>query len=162
MADNRGRAPPLEDEPDRTKAAPPGTTAPGDPAAAGTPPPRPDADGQRPVAASRWVPNPSLVALLVWLASLPAAVIAVRLLRPGDPFALRTALVPLAAAAAGLVIVGFASWRFRAELVSGFAAGLFAGWAAFTLRLALHGTPFGFSGLGSDAGRLAAMANRYS
>ncbi|MDR0346374.1 MAG: arabinofuranosyltransferase [Nocardiopsaceae bacterium] len=108
------------------------------------------------------MPNPALVALLIWLASLPTAVFAVHLFKPGDPFQLRTALVPLAAAGAILVIVGFASWRWRAELVSGIAAGLFAGWAAFTLRLALNGTPFGFSGLGSDAGRLAAMANRYS
>jgi hypothetical protein len=28
--------------------------------------------------------------------------------------------------------------------------------------VALHGTPFGFGGLGSDAGRMAAMANRYA
>jgi hypothetical protein len=33
---------------------------------------------------------------------------------------------------------------------------------AFTLRVALHGTPYGFGGLVSDAGRLATMANTYS
>ncbi|HZC39599.1 MAG TPA: arabinofuranosyltransferase [Streptosporangiaceae bacterium] len=90
------------------------------------------------------------------------AVIAVRLMRPGDPFSLGPALVPLAAAAAGVVILAVLAWRLGAELASGVAAGLFAGWIAFTLRLALHGTPFGFGGLGHDAGRLAAMANRYA
>ncbi len=54
------------------------------------------------------------------------------------------------------------AWRGRAELVSGLAAGLLAGWIAFTMRLALHGTPFGFGGLGGDAGRMAGMANRYA
>lgn len=94
--------------------------------------------------------------------SLPAAVIAVRLIRPGDPFILRPALVPLAGAGVGLVIMAIIARRGRAELVSGLAAGLFAGWIAFTLRLAINGTPFGFGGLGNDAGRLAAMANRYA
>ena len=61
-----------------------------------------------------------------------------------------------------MIAVGLASRRLPADLASGIGAGLFGGWVAFTLRTALHGTPFGFGGLGSDAGRLAAMANRYS
>jgi hypothetical protein len=105
--------------------------------------------------------NPSLAALLVWLGCLPVAVAAVRLIRPGDPFDLRTAMVPVAVGAAGLAIMAIVARRVQAELVSGVAAGLLGGWIAFTMRLALHGTPFGFAGLGGDAGRMAGMANRY-
>ncbi|MBO0808637.1 MAG: arabinofuranosyltransferase, partial [Actinobacteria bacterium] len=162
MADSTGGASALDGAPDGATAQPAAPAVPGDPVAAQTSPPRPVRPGRRPAAAARWLANPSLAALLVWLASLPVAVIAVRLLRPGDPFALRPALVPLAAAGAGVVILAVLAWRLRAELASGIAAGLFAGWIAFTLRLALHGTPFGFGGLGHDAGRLAAMANRYA
>jgi hypothetical protein len=61
-----------------------------------------------------------------------------------------------------VIVVGIASRRLPADLASGIGAGLFGGWVAFTLRLALHGTPFGFDGLSSDAGRMAAMANRYA
>jgi len=79
-----------------------------------------------------------------------------------NPWVLRTAVIPLAVAVAGVVIVGFVARRWHSDLVAGIGAGLLAGWAAFTLRLALHGTPYGFDGLGGDAGRLAAMANQYS
>jgi Arabinofuranosyltransferase N terminal len=106
--------------------------------------------------------NPSLLALVVWLVCLPVAFVAVRLLRPGNPFDLRTAMIPVAVGAAVLVVTAVVTRRGQAEVVSGLAAGLFAGWVAFTMRLALHGTPFGFGGLGGDAGRMAAMANRYA
>jgi Arabinofuranosyltransferase N terminal len=113
------------------------------------------------VAAGRMV-NPSLVALMVWLVCLPVAFVAVRLLRPGDPFDFRTALIPVAAGAAVLVATAVITRRREAEVVSGLAAGLLAGWVAFTMRLALHGTPYGFNGLNSDAARMAGMANRYA
>jgi hypothetical protein len=105
--------------------------------------------------------NPTLVALLTWLACLPAAW-AVGKFGPFDPWHLRTAMIPLEIAVAGVVVLGAAARRWPADLVSGLAAGLLGGWVAFTLRLALHGTPFGFDGLGGDAGRMAAMANRYA
>src|SRR6266571_2472551 len=78
--------------------------------------------------------NPSLAALVTWLACLPVA-FAAATLGQADPFRLRVAMIPVAVLGA---------------------------WVAFTLRVAVHGTPFGFGGLGSDAGRLAAMANRYA
>ncbi|HEY2309271.1 MAG TPA: arabinofuranosyltransferase [Streptosporangiaceae bacterium] len=106
--------------------------------------------------------NPSLIALVVWLVCLPVAYGAVRLLRPGNPFDLRTAMIPVAVGAVGLVVTAVVTRRWHAEVVSGLAAGLFAGWVAFTMQVALHGTPFGFAGLGGDAGRMAAMANRYT
>jgi hypothetical protein len=71
-------------------------------------------------------------------------------------------MIPVVVLVAGVIVVGLASRRLPADLASGIAAGLFGGWTAFTLRTALHGTPFGFGGLGSDAGRMAAMANRYA
>ena len=105
--------------------------------------------------------NPSLVALVTWLVCLPVA-FAAATLGQADPFRLRVAMIPVAVLGVGVIAVGLASRRLPADLASGIAAGLFGGWVAFTLRVAVHGTPFGFGGLGSDAGRLAAMANRYS
>src|SRR6266571_635697 len=105
--------------------------------------------------------NPSLAALVTWLACLPVA-FAAATLGQADPFRLRVAMIPVAVLVAGVIAVGLASRQLPADLASGIAAGLFGGWVAFTLRAALHGTPFGFGGMGSDAGRLAAMANRYA
>src|SRR6201996_8050647 len=103
--------------------------------------------------------NPSLAALITWLVCLPVA-FAAGTLGPADPFRRRVAMVPVVVLVAGVIAVGVASRRLPADLASGIGAGLFGGWVAFTLRTALHGTPFGFGGLGSDAGRLGAMANR--
>jgi len=105
--------------------------------------------------------NPSLAALITWLVCLPVA-FAAATLGQADPFRLRVAMIPVVVLVAGVIAVGLASRRLPADLASGIAAGLAGGWVAFTLRTALHGTPFGFGGLGSDAGRLAAMANRYA
>jgi Arabinofuranosyltransferase N terminal len=101
------------------------------------------------------------VALLTWVACLPIAFAVVKF-GGGDPFHLRTAMVPLVIAVAGVAAVGIAASWWSADLVSGVAAGLLGGWVAFTLRLALHGTPYGFDGLGGDAARMADMANRYA
>src|SRR6266480_4924540 len=105
--------------------------------------------------------NPSLAALITWVVCLPVA-FAAAALGSADPFRLRVAMIPVVVLVAGVIVAGVASRRLPADLASGIGAGLFGGWVAFTLRVALHGTPFGFGGLGSDAGRLAAMANRYA
>jgi hypothetical protein len=105
--------------------------------------------------------NPSLAALVTWIICLPVAYVGARL-GPADPFKLRVAMIPVVVLIAGVVVAGVASRRLPADLASGIGAGLFGGWVAFTLRVALHGTPYGFGGLNSDAGRLAAMANTYS
>jgi arabinofuranosyltransferase-like protein len=105
--------------------------------------------------------NPSLAALVTWIICLPIAYVGARL-GPADPFRLRVAMIPVVVLIAGVVVAGVVSRRLPAELASGIGAGLFGGWVAFTLRVALHGTPYGFGGLVSDAGRLAAMANTYS
>ena len=80
----------------------------------------------------------------------------------GDPFRLRVAMIPVVVLVAGVVVAGLVSRRLPADLASGVGAGLAGGWVAFTARSALHGTPYPFGGLGSDAGRMAAMANRYA
>jgi hypothetical protein len=105
--------------------------------------------------------NPSLAALIIWVVCLPVAFGAASL-GTANPFLLRVAMIPVVVAIAATVIVGIASRRLPADLASGIGAGLFGGWVAFTLRVALHGTPFGFDGLSGDAGRLADMANRYA
>ena len=105
--------------------------------------------------------NPSLAALVTWVVCLPVA-FAAATLGQADPFRLRVAMIPVVVLVAGVAVVGIASRRLPADLASGIGAGLFGGWVAFTLRVALHGTPYGFGGLSSDAGRMAAMANRYA
>lgn len=105
--------------------------------------------------------NPSSWAVVGWLAVLPIA-----FTLPGavglNPFHFRGAMVPLEMGFVGLAAVALLFWWKRMELVSGIAAGAFAGWIAVTLRSALNGTPYGFGGLQGDATRLAAMATRYT
>ena len=84
------------------------------------------------------------------------------MLGSADPFHLRTAMIPVVTAVVGVAVMGIAAQRWPTNLASGIAAGLLGGWAAFTLRLALQGTPFGFDGLRGDADRMAVMANRYA
>ena len=105
--------------------------------------------------------SPSLAALIIWVVCLPVAFFAATL-GTADPFLLRVAMIPVVVLVVGVVVVGVASYRWPADLASGIGAGLFGGWVAFTLRLALHGTPFGFDGMSGDAARMAAMANRYA
>ena len=105
--------------------------------------------------------NPSLAALVTWLVCLPVAFVAATF-GPADPFRLRVAMIPVVVLIAGVVVAGVVSRRLPADLASGIGAGLFGGWVAFTLRVALHGTPYGFGGLVDDPGRMAAMAGTYS
>src|SRR3984885_13213374 len=105
--------------------------------------------------------SPSLAALIIWIVCLPVA-FGLASLGPANPFLLRVAMVPVVVAIGGVIVVGIVSRRLPADLASGIGAGLFGGWVAFTLRVALHGTPFGFDGLAGDAGRMADMANRYA
>jgi len=105
--------------------------------------------------------NPSLAALIIWVVCLPAAFFAATF-GTADPFLLRVAMIPVVVLIVGVVVVGVASYWIPADLASGIGAGLFGGWTAYTLRLALHGTPYGFDGLSGDAARMADMANRYA
>ena len=90
--------------------------------------------------------SPSLAALVTWVVCLPVAFEAATL-GPADPFRLRVAMIPVVVLVAGVAVAGVVSRRLPADLASGIGAGLFGGWVAFTLRVALHGTPYGFGGL---------------
>ena len=105
--------------------------------------------------------NPSLAALIVWIVCLPVVFVAAKI-GPADPFRLRVAMIPIVVLIAGVVVAGLVSRLLPADLASGIGAGLAGGWVAYTLRAALHGTPYPFGGLSSDAGRMADMANRYA
>jgi hypothetical protein len=78
-----------------------------------------------------------------------------------DPFRQPDADVPLVAGGFGLAILCLVL-RVRRPAVAGVAAGLFASWTVLLLRTAGHGTPFAAGGALGDAGRLAAMAVRYT
>ena len=107
------------------------------------------------------VRHPSVVAVLTWAVTAPLAAA----VPPGlhlDPFVQADADVPLVIGGfAVAALVGLALWR-RVPAVTGAAAGLFAAWTALLLRTSWHGTPFPAGGVYGDAGRLAAMATRYT
>ena len=107
-------------------------------------------------------PGPATVAVLTWLAVTPLAVLAPRMIG-FSPFTVRGAFVPLAAGAALLTLVTAAAWwRGAGERVMAATAALFAAWLALALQVAISGTPFGFSGLFGDTGRMSAAATRYT
>ena len=121
----------------------------------------PEPESTAEVGGRRRRPSPALMARTIWLGCPPAA-FAAAAAGPAEPFRLRVAMIPVVVAVVGVIAVGLISRRLSADLASGIGAGLFGGWVAYTLRVALHGTPFGFDGLSGDAGRMAAMANRYA
>jgi hypothetical protein len=105
--------------------------------------------------------RPMLWALGGWLIGLAAAAVLPPVLGL-NPFAVRSAMVPLEIGMLLLIAVALV-WRWRPSAsVIGAAAGLYAGWIAFTMRMALSGTRYGFDGLYSDALRLTALATRFS
>ncbi|WP_175482765.1 arabinofuranosyltransferase [Actinokineospora iranica] len=114
---------------------------------------------------SRWrtaLTGPSVIAILTWVVATPLLLLVERS-NDSDPFSVRGAFVPFAAGGALFAVVTAAACLKRAgERIAAVGAGLFAAWVAFALQVALNGTPFGFSGLVGDMGRMAAAANRYS
>jgi hypothetical protein len=112
--------------------------------------------------------NPTAVAVVVWLLTLPGAVLLPRI---GDlnPFGQRAWALSLGLGFGGVAVLlcGALGWTRRRPsaalpVLSGVAAGLFAAWVALTLRIALHGSPYGFGGMLGDAGRSTALATRFS
>ena len=97
----------------------------------------------------------------VWAIGLPASLLFVTLV-DANPLTSRGSVLPVAAGlVAGLVIFGLVARRLN-EATIGVAAGGYATWVGLTLFAAHQGTPFGESGLWGDAGRLAAMATRFT
>lgn len=141
--------------------------------AGGPPAPRRRASGGSPTGRMRrlrsCVANPSAVAVAVWLAALPGAVLLPRAMDL-DPFGQQAWSLSLGVGFAGIAVlgcVGLAWTRHRSAVtampvLAGVAAGLLAAWVALSLRIALNGSPFGYGGLLADAGRQTAMATRFS
>jgi hypothetical protein len=74
----------------------------------------------------------------------------------------RTWSLPIAACLLGGVILGFAALRRLPAWVTGATAGLAGAWAMLAMSTLFSGTPFPPFGLLGDAGRLVALATRYS
>lgn len=107
------------------------------------------------------VATPARVATAVWLVTAPVAFLLPEL-ADLNPFNARAAGLAfgsgLAAVALGTAVV--LRWPWRGW--PGVAAGLLASWTILVYRTALAGTPFGYQGVEHDAGRISAMATRYS
>ncbi|WP_067489251.1 arabinofuranosyltransferase [Actinomadura hibisca] len=130
----------------------------------------PSATG-KPTARTRWrAPRPGATAAAV---AVYAALLPVALWAPGalgaDPFRLRTAMIPIVVGAALLLATAITATAMRrggggraVAVVCGVAAGLFAVWTAFTMRVGLTGAAYGYAGLRGDKGRLSALAMRHT
>lgn len=135
-----------------------------EPAAAGT-----GASGAMPAGAGdpaparrlAWLTGSGTAAVLTWLIATPVA-FALPTLTHRSPFSVGASTIPLTAAFCLILAVAVVSMRWSGEITAGVAAGLTAAWTVLMLRLALHGTPFGFGGLQGDMSRTAASATRYT
>ncbi|GAA1561702.1 hypothetical protein GCM10009678_50740 [Actinomadura kijaniata] len=79
-----------------------------------------------------------------------------------DPFRSQDAQLPLTVLVFTALPLLAVATRWRGPALVGAVAGLLASFAALVLRAALSGTPFGYGGAQGDAGRITAMATRYT
>jgi arabinofuranosyltransferase-like protein len=105
--------------------------------------------------------NSGFWCVFTWIVSAPIA-IAIPDLINRDPFTLRGSAPPLVIGGVLLLLGAWAATRWRHEALAGVAAGVFAGWVVLAMRTGIHGTPYGFGGIGGDLGRITAMAQRYT
>src|SRR5947209_11362092 len=90
--------------------------------------------------------GPGPVAVLSWLVTAPVAA-AVPVLWHIDPFGGAARLVPLVVGMLGVQTLAMLALDRRGPALSGLAAGLSASFTVLTLRIALHGTPYGGEGI---------------
>jgi Arabinofuranosyltransferase N terminal len=107
------------------------------------------------------VRHPGVVAVLTWAVTAPLAAIVPSGLGL-DPFLQADAVVPLVLGGFLVVALVLLALRKPSAAVTGVTAGLFAAWTVLLLRTAWQGTPFPAGAMRGDAGRLAAMATRYT
>lgn len=103
-----------------------------------------------------------IAATATWAIGLLLAVVVVRA-SDLNPFTLGGAVLPVglgAVAAAPLLVLIIR--RPGSHVIVGVAVGAYAAWVGLTMLTALHGTPHGYAGLGSDEGRLVAQATKYA
>jgi hypothetical protein len=106
--------------------------------------------------------NPGFVAFAVWVVALPIVYVITKI-AAFDPFSNHGWNTSLALGLAATAVLLAVAVRISASpTVAGVAAGAWAAWVALFFRTALAGTPFAFGGMQGDAGRVAAMATRYS
>jgi hypothetical protein len=105
--------------------------------------------------------SPSLWALVVWALSLPVALSLPSAIGLA-PNTTRGSAPPLVAAIVLLVAGVLIARRWQSPWVVGAVVGAFAGWVVFAMHTGLYGSPYGFNGIGVDAGRLSAQAERYT
>lgn len=99
--------------------------------------------------------------MVVWIIGLAVAVLVVHI-ADLDPFTLAGVLLPIAVGCVLVALIVGALLRRRGSgTLAGAAAGAYAAWFGLVLAAALHGTPFGYSGMSDDEGRLVAQAMKY-
>lgn len=106
--------------------------------------------------------GPGLTAIITWLIATPIAFFLPKLDFQTGPGGVRSLGLPLAGGLTAAGLIYLLSRRTTAGWLAGVSAGGFAAWAVMSLSTAMRGTPFPFLGLLGDAGRLTAMATRYS
>jgi hypothetical protein len=105
--------------------------------------------------------SPGLVAVVVWLVALPVGFAVVKVQDP-NPLTVGGVTTPIVAGfLLGLVALGIAL-RYRATVVAGAIAGLYAAWCGTVIATALNGTPYGYGSQLGDAGRMSAMVMHFS
>jgi hypothetical protein len=106
--------------------------------------------------------SPAAVAVVTFLVGTPAAYVLAHVGGSSSGGGLRTWSLPVAACLIGAVVLGFAALRRLPAWVSGVTAGVSGAWAVLAMATIMRGTPFPAFGLLGDAGRLTALATRYS
>jgi xanthosine utilization system XapX-like protein len=106
--------------------------------------------------------SPGTVAVVTFLLGTPVAYALAHFGGSGTSGGPRTWSLPIAACLFGGVILGFAALRQLRPWVTGATAGLAGAWAVLAMSTIFRGTPFPPFGLLGDAGRLTALATRYS
>ncbi|HZM74334.1 MAG TPA: arabinofuranosyltransferase, partial [Candidatus Limnocylindrales bacterium] len=107
--------------------------------------------------------RPSVAAIIVWLIATPVAFVLPRLL----PFSSGAGsqqwiAMPLAGGFLAAAVLWLVWLKWPTRWLAGATAGVMSGWFTLSLATAVRGTAFPFLGLLGDAGRLTAMATRYS
>jgi Arabinofuranosyltransferase N terminal len=105
--------------------------------------------------------NPSLWAVAVWGLCLPVALSLPGAL-PHASYTQRFSAAPLLGTMVLLVAGVMIANRWRSPWVVGAMVGMLAAWVVFAMHTGLYGSPYGFNGIGVDAGRLSAQAERYT
>lgn len=125
-------------------------------------------EGTEPTATPRrrlreWLLDPGTVAVIAGMVLIPIAFLLPRIPQyQGGSGSIRSFAFPLAAGFLGGVVLFLAGLKRPSGWLAGTSAAMMAGWVVMILSTALRGTPFPFYGLIGDAGRLTAMATRYS